>query len=164
VYCRWAGSNSTLLNIDLSGCALRDDGVSTLAQTLGSRNTMLQKLALGSNSIRATGVGALLEMMELNSNHITDLDLRSNYILTEGASLLARSLGNNALANLTRLSLSVLGISDDGFIALISALERNTSLLQLDLRQGNPSFSERAFLALAESLPEIKMLQSVTLS
>jgi hypothetical protein len=30
------GSNSTLLKIDLSSCALRDGGVSTLAQTLGS--------------------------------------------------------------------------------------------------------------------------------
>jgi hypothetical protein len=31
------GSNSTLLKINLSRCALRDDGVSILAQNLGSR-------------------------------------------------------------------------------------------------------------------------------
>jgi hypothetical protein len=48
------GSNSTLLNIDLSSCALGDDGVSVLAQTLGSRNTTIQKLTLGDNSITAT--------------------------------------------------------------------------------------------------------------
>jgi Ran GTPase-activating protein (RanGAP) involved in mRNA processing and transport len=152
-------SNSTLLKIDLSGCALGDDGVSILVQTLGSRNTTLQKLSLRSNSISSTGVGVLLEAMEQNS-HITDLDLLYNYIWNEGASLLARSLGNNALPNLTRLSLSRCVIGDDGFIALVAALERNTSLLHLDLHLSH-GFSERAFLALAESLPEIKVLQQI---
>jgi hypothetical protein len=41
-------------------------------------------------------------------------------------------LGNNALPNLTRLS-SLGTFGDDGFIALVSALEQNTSLLYLDL-------------------------------
>jgi hypothetical protein len=40
------GSNSTLLKINLSGCRLRDGGVSIMAQTLGSRNTTLQKVTL----------------------------------------------------------------------------------------------------------------------
>jgi hypothetical protein len=157
------GSNSTLLKIDLSSCCLGDGGVSVLAQTIGSRNTPLQKLALGYNSISSTGVDVLLQTMEQNSHHITDLDLQRNPIENEGASLLARSLGNNALPNLTRLSLHSCLIDDDGFIALVSALEQNTSLLHLDLRF-NDGDSERAFLALAESLPEIKMLQRVDLS
>jgi Ran GTPase-activating protein (RanGAP) involved in mRNA processing and transport len=122
------------------------------------------RLCLGNNSITATGVDVLLETMAQNSNHITDLDLQYNYIWNEGAILLARSLGNNALANLTRLSLNQCGIGDDGFIALMSALERKTSLLKLDLRQDSPVFSEQAFLALAERLPEIKVLQYVDLS
>jgi hypothetical protein len=42
----------------------------------------------------------------------------------------------------------------------VSALGQNTSLLHLDLRY-NHDVSERAFLALAESLPEIKVLQRV---
>jgi Ran GTPase-activating protein (RanGAP) involved in mRNA processing and transport len=154
------GSNSTLLNVGLSSCHLADGHVSTLARNIGSRNTMLQKLTLGNNPM---GVGALLETMEQNSNHITDLDLQCNLIGDEEASLVARALGNNALANLTRLSLSICGISDDGFIALVSALEQNTSLLHLDLSYNN-GLSERAFLALAESLPEIKTLQQVDLS
>jgi hypothetical protein len=69
-------------------------------------------------------------------------------------------LGNNALPNLTRLSLSDCDIGDDGFMALVSALEQNNSLLHLDLRY-NHDVSERAFLVLAESLPEIKLLQRV---
>jgi hypothetical protein len=40
----------------------------------------------------------------------------------------------------------------------VSALEQNTSLLHLDLRR-NHGLSERAFLALAGSLPKIKVLQ-----
>jgi hypothetical protein len=58
------GSNSTLLKIDLSYCTLRNDAVSTLMRNLGSRNTTLQKLGLGSNYITYVGVGALLETME----------------------------------------------------------------------------------------------------
>jgi hypothetical protein len=158
------GSNSTLLNIDLSSCDLRDGSVSTLARNLAYRNTTLQKLNLKENSITSTGVGVLLETMEQNSNRITDLDLEGNEdIGNEGASLLARSLGNNALPNLTRLSLFRCGIGDDGFKALMSALEQNTSLLHLDLCF-NWYVSERAFLALVDSLPEIKVLQRVDFS
>jgi Ran GTPase-activating protein (RanGAP) involved in mRNA processing and transport len=157
------GSNSTLLKIDLSSCALGDAGVSVLAQTLGSRNTTLYKLSLDDNSITSTGVGVLVETMEQSSHHITELDLQGNSIGNKGASLLARSLGNNALPSLTRVSLYDCGIGDDGFKTLVSALEQNTSLLFLDLRN-NRGFGKRAFLALAESLPEIKVLQRVYFS
>jgi hypothetical protein len=44
----------------------------------------------------------------------------------------------------------------------VLALKKNTSLLYLDLCSHFPGFSdERAYLALAESLPEIKVLQRV---
>jgi Leucine-rich repeat (LRR) protein len=153
------GSNSTLLNIDLSRCFLRNGGVSILAQTLGSRNTTIKKLTLDDNFILSgAGVGALLD----TSSHITDLDLQHNFIGNDGASLLARSLENNALPNLTRLYLSDDSIGDDGFIALILALKQNTSLLQLDLRyHGGYGFNERTYVVLAESLPEIKVLQQL---
>jgi hypothetical protein len=72
----------------------------------------------------STGVGVLLETIEQRSL-TTDLDLNNNYLIgNEGASLVARALRNNVLPNLTRLSLSQCGIGDDGFIALMSALER----------------------------------------
>jgi Leucine-rich repeat (LRR) protein len=160
------GSNSTLLKIDLSSCAMRDGAISTLAQTPGSRNTTLQKLTLYHNVITSTGVGVLLEAMEQDSHHITDLGLRFNPIGNGGASLFARSLGNNALPYLTHLSLDNCGIDDDGFIALVSALEQNTSLLQHDLRNESQAVfvGERAFLALAETLPKIEMLQRVDLT
>jgi Ran GTPase-activating protein (RanGAP) involved in mRNA processing and transport len=159
-------SNSRLLKINLSSCRLRDDGVCILMQTLGSRNTTLQKLSLGGNSITSTGVGLLLGTMEQNSQLITDLDLRFNPIGNKGASLLARSMGKNAIPNLTHLSLYSCDIGDAGFIALVSALEQNTSLLQLDLQcamQHANRYNKQAFLALAKSLPEIKVLQQLYL-
>jgi Ran GTPase-activating protein (RanGAP) involved in mRNA processing and transport len=116
----------------------------------------LQKLALGDrNSITSTGVGVLLDTMA-QSCHITNLDLNSNPIGNEGASLVARALENNVLPNLTRLSPASCVIENDEFIELISALEQNTSLLYLDLRRNHRVFT-RAFLALAECLPKIKM-------
>jgi hypothetical protein len=157
------GSNSTLLKINLSCCGFRNGSISTLAQILGSRNATLQKLNLDNNYITSTGVGVLLEMMEQNNHHITDLDFQRNLIGDNGAGLFARSLASNVLPNLTRLSLPRCSIGDDGFIALVSALEQNTSLLHLDLGMGNNGFSERAFLALANSLPDIKMLQRIDL-
>jgi hypothetical protein len=155
------GSNSTLLKVDLSSCALKDVGFSILAQTLGSQSTTLQKLTLNHTQIKSTGVGVLLEAME-QGNHITDLDLQYNPIRNEGASLLAMALENNLLPNLKHLSLSECGISDDGFIALILALKQNTSLLHLDLLH-DYGVSERTFLVLAENLPEIQVLQRVDL-
>jgi hypothetical protein len=156
-------SNSTLLKLGLKRCALGDAGVSTLAQTLGSRNTTLQKLTLSENSVTSTGVAVLLGRME---HHITDLDLSCNPIGNKGASLVAMALANNVLTDLTRLSLYNCAIGDDGFITLVSALEQNTSLLHLDLRHYHSicaQISERVFLALAESLPEIKVLQRIDL-
>ncbi len=61
------------------------------------------------------------------------------------------------LPNLRRLALAQCRIDNDWFSELMSALEENTSLLYLDLTSNN-GLSERAFLALAESLPEIKVL------
>jgi Ran GTPase-activating protein (RanGAP) involved in mRNA processing and transport len=157
------GDNSTLLKIDLSRCALRDGDISTLARSLGSRNTTLQKLTLEYNHIPSRGVGVLLETMEQKRNQTTDLDLDSNPIGDEGASLFTSSFGTNALQNLTRLSISNCCIGDYGFSELVSALEQNTSLLHLNL-SSVLILSKRAFLTLAESLPEIKALQRVDFS
>jgi hypothetical protein len=165
VACIAAGldSNSTLLKIDLSDCALRDRGLSSLTQAFGSWNTALQRLAIGENAITSTGIAVLLVAMEQSSHQITDLDLNNNPIGNEGARLLAGAVENNALPNLTRLSLYGCSIQDDGFVALVSALEQNTSLQHLDLRS-NYALRAPAFLALADSLPAITVLQRVDLS
>jgi Ran GTPase-activating protein (RanGAP) involved in mRNA processing and transport len=58
------------------------------------------------------------------------------------------------MPSLKRLNLCSCDIEDDGIVALVSALEQNTSLQILDL--GINVLNERGFVALAESLPNIK--------
>ena len=63
------------------------------------------------------------------------------------------------MPSLKQLQLDSCGIRDDGFVALVSALEQNTGLHILDL--GGNHVGERGFIALAESLPSIKGLQQI---
>jgi Ran GTPase-activating protein (RanGAP) involved in mRNA processing and transport len=55
------------------------------------------------------------------------------------------------MPSLKRLDLGGCGIEDDGFVAVVSALEQNTSLQILSLV--NNRFGERGYMALADSLP-----------
>jgi hypothetical protein len=66
------------------------------------------------------------------------------------------------MPSLKRLELNNCVIGDDGFVALVSALEQNTSLQTLNL--GGNDFGERGFMALAESLPNIKVLQQISIT
>jgi Ran GTPase-activating protein (RanGAP) involved in mRNA processing and transport len=63
------------------------------------------------------------------------------------------------MPSLKRLQLGWCDIEDDGLVALVAALEQNTSL-QILFLEGN-AFSGRGFSALAESLPNIKGLLQV---
>jgi hypothetical protein len=98
-------------------------------------------------------------MVESNASCITDLNLGGNPIGSEGARFLANALENNSLPHLKRLSLSGCSITDDGFVGLLSALERNDTLLFLDLRRA--FFSRQAHSTVSESLPRIKALQQI---
>jgi hypothetical protein len=94
-----------------------------------------------------------------HDSHIKDLALANSWTLqTEGASVLADALARNSLPHLKRLSLAGCNrIGDAGFAVLLSALERNKALVELRLG----CFSERSFLAFANSLPAIKALEHI---
>jgi hypothetical protein len=57
-------------------------------------------------------------------------------------------------------SLDDCDVDDDGLVALVSSLERDETLEHLSLK-GN-HFSKSGFLALAASLPRIKVLEGIT--
>jgi Ran GTPase-activating protein (RanGAP) involved in mRNA processing and transport len=158
-------SNTSLQEFVLANCQLGDEGVTLLAQGLGSRsrNSSLQKLDLGNNGISSTGIRALLDAIIQRASRITDIDLSENAIGSEGASFLADALGRNAVPHLTRLRLRWCNFGDDGLVKIVSALERNRTMVELDLLW-NDDFTERSFLALANSLPDIKVLQRMDLS
>jgi Ran GTPase-activating protein (RanGAP) involved in mRNA processing and transport len=159
--------SATLLEISLRHCQLGNQGVSVLAETLFSRDGILQKLYLAdSNIVSFTSVRLLVDAMIEHESQITHLHLKGLSIGDEGASYLANALAANALPHLTWLSVG--GFGDDGLVNLVSALETNQALNELDLTSNHMDiihysghFSERGFLALANSLPEIRQLKRI---
>jgi Ran GTPase-activating protein (RanGAP) involved in mRNA processing and transport len=119
------------------------------------------KLDLSCNEITSVGVRALVHDNAEAVKTFTMLSLSGNLIKIEGATFLADALGRNAMPSLKRLDLGSCGIADDGCVALVSALEQNTSLKILDLRRN--SFGKRGFMGLAESLPSMRGLQQIKL-
>jgi hypothetical protein len=151
--------NTTLQQLDLSACELNDQGISVLANAFAIRNASLQELNIYNNSITSVGVRALVDDNVDAVKTLTKLCLSGNPIRSEGAIILADAFERNAMSSLKRLDLDRCGIDDDGLVALLSALEQNTSLQILDLK--NNLFAERGFMALAESLPNIRGLQQL---
>jgi Ran GTPase-activating protein (RanGAP) involved in mRNA processing and transport len=154
-------SNTALQQLGLLRCGLDDQNVSTLANALAIRKAALLELDLRVNDITSVGVRALVDNVEA-VNTLIKLCLASNPIGSEGATILADALGRNVMPSLKRLNLCACRIEDDGCVALVSALEQNTSLQILDFEDN--AFGARGFMALAESLPNIKRLQEIGLT
>jgi Ran GTPase-activating protein (RanGAP) involved in mRNA processing and transport len=152
-------SNTALKQLDLVHCTLNDQGMSILANALAIRNASILELNLQWNDITSVGVRALVDDHVEVAKTLTKLCLSGNTIRSEGVAMLANALEGNAMSSLKELRLNDCGIRDDGLMALVSALEQNTSLQILDL--GWNTFGERGFMALAESLPNMKGLQQI---
>jgi Ran GTPase-activating protein (RanGAP) involved in mRNA processing and transport len=152
-------SNTTLEDLQLQCCGLDDQGILVLANGLGLRDSGLVELSLYNNYITSVGVLALAGEVTKAMNRVVMLSLSYNPVGSEGATILADAFGRNAMPSLKDLMLDDCGIGDDGFAALVSALEGNESLQLLSLKRNH--IGERGFLALAESLPNIKGLQRI---
>jgi Ran GTPase-activating protein (RanGAP) involved in mRNA processing and transport len=155
-------SNTSLQQLDFAGCGLDNRGVSILANALVTRNASMLELDLTCNAITSVGVRALVDDNVDAVKTLTKLCLRENPVGSEGAIILADALGRNAMPSLKRLDLSVCHIDDDGFVALVSALEQNTSLQIIDFNYND--IGERSVMALAEILPNIKGLQQISIT
>jgi Ran GTPase-activating protein (RanGAP) involved in mRNA processing and transport len=152
-------SNTALQHLDLGSCELDDHGISILANALAIQNASILELNLQRNEITSMGVRALVDDHVEVMKTLTKLCLSGNSIRCEGATILANALEDNAMPSLKQLQLARCCIDDGGFVALVSALEENTSLQILDL--GGNTFGERGLMALAESLPTIKGLKQI---
>jgi Ran GTPase-activating protein (RanGAP) involved in mRNA processing and transport len=152
-------NNTALQQFSVSQCELNDQGISILANALVARNASMVKLDLSCNKITSVGVRALVDDNVEIVKTLTELCLMGNPLNSEGATIMADALGRNAMPSLKQLDLDFCGIDDDGFVAMVSALEQSTSLQILDLESND--FGERGFIALAESLPNIKGLQQI---
>jgi Ran GTPase-activating protein 1 len=150
-------TNTTLKELFLSCCQLGDQGLSILAESLGQQKRGLVDLSLCANQITYSGLRALVDNATVALSAVTNLDLSYNSIRDEGATFLAEMLRLQTLPSLTHLRLIQCRISDDGLLALSSALEEDKTLEYLDL--DGHTFSARGYLALASSLPNIKGLR-----
>jgi Ran GTPase-activating protein (RanGAP) involved in mRNA processing and transport len=152
-------SNTTLLLLDFSSCELDDEGLSTLAQSLGQQKRSLVDIDLSGNDIRHNGLRALINNATAALSTVTHLNLSHNPMFGEGATLLADTLRLQTLPSLKCLRLQGCRIGDDGLAALVSALEQNESLEEITVVDNY--FSARGYLALAASLPNIKGLRDI---
>jgi Ran GTPase-activating protein (RanGAP) involved in mRNA processing and transport len=134
-------SNTTLQQLNLSSCGLDDQGISVLANVIGSRNASTRELNLYNNAITSVGVRALVEDSMGAMNSLTKLILSCNPVRSEGATILVDAPGRNDMQNLKRLDLRWCLIDDDGFVALVLALEQNTSVCKFST--SNPMISVR---------------------
>ena len=157
-YCTQHYLDYAVKNSNLGVCELDDQGISKLANTLAIRNASILELNLVCNEITSVGVRALVDNVEAVKT-LTKLCLSGNPIGSEGATILADALGRNAMQSVKRFDLRECSIGDDGMVALVSALEQNTSLQILDLFDNE--FGERGLVALAGSLPNIRGLQEI---
>jgi Ran GTPase-activating protein (RanGAP) involved in mRNA processing and transport len=155
-------SNTTLQELNLSACKLDDHGLSILAESLGQQKRGLVDLSLSTNQITCSGLRALVNNATAALSAVTHLNLSNNSLLDEGASFLAETLRLQTLPSLTHLRLIECRISDDGLVALMSALEESETLEFLDLEDN--AFSVQGYVALASSLPNIKGLRQIDFS
>jgi hypothetical protein len=78
-------SNTTLQQLDLSGCRLVDQGISLLVNALVTRNASILELDLGYNHITSVGVRTLLDDNVEAMQTLTKLCLSFNPVKCEGA-------------------------------------------------------------------------------
>jgi Ran GTPase-activating protein (RanGAP) involved in mRNA processing and transport len=155
-------TNTTLQALELSYCELDDQGLSILAESLGQQKRGLLELDVSANHITCSGLRALVDNAAAALSTLTHIYLSDNSVLDEGASLLADNLRLRTLPSLKYLHLNNCGISDDGLVVLVSALEENKTLKTVDLEDN--AFSVQGCLALASSLPNIKGLRRIDFS
>jgi Ran GTPase-activating protein (RanGAP) involved in mRNA processing and transport len=90
----------TLLQLDLSRYRLDDQGISVLVNALAIRNASLLQLNLHTNTITSVGVHALVDDNVEAVKTLTKHCLSGNWVKSERATILADTLGRNAMLSL----------------------------------------------------------------
>ena len=146
---RELSKNTSLAHLELTHVFDMDDGLEiakSLARHL-KNNCTLTFLALISTQIHIQGMEFLSKT--LNCTMIKKLNLHSNCIMDQGAQHLAKALRSNTY--LKYLNLRNNGIGDLGAKAIFKALEKNNCLENLDLAD-NCINNNKGFLAIAHFL------------
>ncbi|XP_077086534.1 NACHT, LRR and PYD domains-containing protein 3-like isoform X2 [Siphateles boraxobius] len=124
-------SNPSHLRIlDLSGNKLGDSGVKLFSAVLDNPHCKLEKLWLDNCGVTDEGCVALASALRLNPSHLRELDLSYNKLGDSGVKLFSAVL-ENPHCKLEELWLCDCGVTDEGCVALASALRSNPSHLRV---------------------------------
>ncbi|XP_016104425.1 uncharacterized protein [Sinocyclocheilus grahami] len=133
-------SKTILKEMNLNNSRLLDSGVKEICEGLKNPVCELKMLKLSKCDLTEESCSALASVLSSDSSSLKDLDLSNNNLEDSGVKLLSDGLKENC--KLEKLSLSDCSISEEGYIALASALRSNPShLIELDLRGNDPGQS-----------------------
>uniref|UniRef100_A0A8B9JKF5 NACHT domain-containing protein n=1 Tax=Astyanax mexicanus TaxID=7994 RepID=A0A8B9JKF5_ASTMX len=134
------GTNPLLLTeLDLSGKITGDTAVQQLSDLLKDLHCRTKILKLNNSSITERGCAALSAALVSYPSLLIELHLSGNKLGDSGVKEISHLL-QNSNSKLELLNLSDCSVSEEGYAALASALESNTSshLIELDLRGNDP--------------------------
>ncbi|XP_056107610.1 NACHT, LRR and PYD domains-containing protein 12-like isoform X3 [Rhinichthys klamathensis goyatoka] len=120
---------SHLRKLNLSGNKLGDSGVKLFSAGLENPHSKLEKLWLRRCGVTGEGCAALASALRSNPSHLRKLYLSGNKLGDSGVKLFSAGLVNPH-CKLEFLGLSRCGVTDEGCVALASALRSNPSHLR----------------------------------
>ncbi|XP_072466334.1 NACHT, LRR and PYD domains-containing protein 12-like isoform X2 [Notamacropus eugenii] len=123
--------NNSLKDLDVSGNFIDDRAGKLLCNALENQNCKLEKLSLGSCTFFPTWSQNLFSALLCNNN-LKDLDVSGNFIDDRAGKLLCNALENQN-CKLEKLSLASCCLTPEYSQNLLSALNSNESLKELDL-------------------------------
>ena len=127
-----SSADPSLTIIDLDKNPLGDSEVSRLTRAL-TNNTTVKTLSLRKCNISDRAVKSLAECLQRNTT-LTALHLDANRISQEGCAILSTALIKNETLSVLTLNQNQ-DLGDKGVAYLMNALEHNTSLLTLEVKQ-----------------------------
>ncbi|XP_016335318.1 uncharacterized protein LOC107683790 [Sinocyclocheilus anshuiensis] len=132
------GSDNNLIELNMSNNNLLDSGVKQLC--IGLETCKLEILKLSKCVLKEESCSALASVLSSDSSSLKDLDLSNNNLQDSGVKLLCDGLKENCTLEILRLS--DCSITEEGYLALASALRSNPShLIELDLTGNDPGQS-----------------------
>ncbi|CCI43000.1 unnamed protein product [Albugo candida] len=158
VLARLLGPDSILTCLDLYDNHISASGGEFLGQGL-EQNTSLCELNLRLNRLTDKG-GHMLAQSLIGHNSIKILDLSNNQLEKESAESLATVIANPK-CTLRSIDLSGNLIKEENVEFLLQALQQNTDLISLDLRQNQISASASCLVQVARILRINEMTSSV---
>jgi len=120
--------NKSLINLNLVGNEIGDDGVKAIAAALALESSTLQEINLCENLVCNLGAARLGDSI-VNNSALLILDVSCNLIGDTGAEIIAIALRRNK--TLRELNLACNEIGDEGAENMSSALTKNQGLRKL---------------------------------